>query len=62
MTFNAVKEFEVHEGSTEGMWYRISVYFNGQFVEEFLKPTMREARQAFLLAGYKTANFNWQSL
>ena len=49
----AIKEFEVDEGSTTNLWYRIRVFFNGKLVEEFLKPTMFAARRAFEKAGYK---------
>lgn len=47
------KEFQVEEGSTENMWYRIRVFFRGVVVEEFLRPTMKEAQTAFENAGYK---------
>jgi len=48
-----VKKFEVEERSTENMWYVIRVFFRGKIVEEFLRPTMREAQAAFEHAGYK---------
>ena len=49
----AIKTFEVVSGSTENMWYKITVKFNGTVVDEFLKPTMSEAQRDFHLAGYQ---------
>jgi hypothetical protein len=54
MKFKATKEFEVEEGSTDNMWYKITVKFRGTVVDEFLTPTQREARLQFEAAGYKT--------
>lgn len=47
------KEFEFEESSTDNSWYRIRVFFNGKQVDEFLTPTMKEARDRFDDAGYK---------
>jgi hypothetical protein len=49
----ATKTFEVTEGSTTEMWYQIEVRHLGKVVETFLKPTQREAINAFEYAGYK---------
>ena len=49
---NAIKRFEVWESSVEGGCYRIQVLFHGEQVEEFVRPTMKEARDAFEAAGY----------
>lgn len=49
-----VKWFEVVERTVqESMYYRIEVRFNGVMVDEFERPTMREAVLAFEHAGYK---------
>ncbi len=53
MTYTAKKVFEVEEGTVDGGWHKITVRLNGKFIEEFLKPTQREARQDFEAAGYK---------
>lgn len=50
---DAIKEFEVEEGSTRNSWYRIVVKFRGKKVDEFLRPTMSEARRDYHSAGYK---------
>jgi hypothetical protein len=48
-----IKQFTVIEGSVAGGWYRIEVFWRGQRLEAFLKPTMAEAEQAFAAAGYE---------
>ena len=53
--FKWVKEFEVREGSTANMHYRIVVLFRGKEIDVFQRPTMREARNAFEAAGYRRA-------
>jgi hypothetical protein len=47
------KIFEIDEGSTENMWYRIAVYFKGKQVEMFLEETMGEAINKLRAAGYE---------
>jgi hypothetical protein len=46
------KSFDYDEGSLDNMWYEIRVYFNGKLLDTFTRPTMREARNAFIAAGY----------
>lgn len=48
----ATKEFEVQQGSTKNMYYCIRVFFRGKLIDEFLRPTQREALRDFELAGY----------
>jgi hypothetical protein len=49
----ATKTFEVEEYSTDNLWYVIIVRFRGKIVDKFLKPTMKEAQDAFRMAGYE---------
>jgi hypothetical protein len=49
----AVKHFTVDEGSTEGMWYEISVYdHKGVCCCLIIEPTMKAARQQLLDYGF----------
>lgn len=57
----AVKEFEIREGSTANSWYEIGVYFKDDLVENFLKPTMSEARSDFERAGYRRIDWAWRN-
>lgn len=50
---HAVKTFEVREGSTPSLNYRIEVLYASAVVETFERPTMRAAINAFLYAGYE---------
>lgn len=51
--FVAAKIFTVKEFSTEQMYYRIEIAFNGKVVEVIERPTQREALRDFELAGYR---------
>ena len=53
MPRRAIKEFTVTEGSIENAWYKITVRFRGKIVDEFVKPTMKEAQADFERAGYE---------
>jgi hypothetical protein len=53
MRNTAIKTFEIEEGSTEGMHYRITVRDGSRTVKVYERPTMREAQQAFEQDGYK---------
>lgn len=48
------REYEIREGSTEGMHYRIEVY-DHRFtkVEDIQKPTMQAARDELRARGYR---------
>lgn len=52
-TGTAIKQFDVEEGSIEGMHYRITVRYHGRVVKQITRPTMREARQEFEQEGFK---------
>ena len=56
----AIKEFEIHEGSTANSWHEIKVYFNGDLVDKFSKPTMSATRYDFERAGYRLIDFAWR--
>lgn len=56
MPRKAIKEFVVTEGSIEHAWYKITVMFRGKIVDEFVKPTMREAQRDFQQAGYRISD------
>ncbi len=53
MRCTAIRQFDVEQGSTEGMWYRIVVKYRNVVVDDFLFPTMKEAQRAFENAGYQ---------
>lgn len=48
----AIKTFDVREGSTASMGYILEVYFHGVLVDSFSRPTMTAAQDAFYAAGY----------
>lgn len=58
MPWGAVQVYEIDEGSTENMWYRITVRRRGVVVEVFETETMRQAQQQLENAGYKRAWLN----
>lgn len=53
MTKICTKTFELRSFSTPSLWYRIEIYYRGTLVDEFEKPTMVEAWDAFDNAGYR---------
>ncbi|MBZ5532589.1 MAG: hypothetical protein LAO20_14245 [Acidobacteriia bacterium] len=52
----AIREFEVEQGSTPNMSYRVAFLKGGVVVAEFIRPTMQEAVDACHVAGYQFAD------
>lgn len=54
----AIKTFDIREGSTASMGYILEVYFHGVMIESFSRPTMSAAIQAFETAGYQRVSYD----
>ena len=57
----AIKEFEIHEGSTANSWHEIKVYFNGYLVDKsFETDDVRENCYDFERAADRLIDFVWR--